>query len=303
MRMRYSSLVIALFTTVAIQHTAIKAAPLTVVAATSDLAAITDAVVQNTDTRIMTLVKGPVNMHAINPRPSMVMHVRKADVLIRIGMQQDSWLDGVIQVARNRNVMPQQPGYLDASDAIEPLDVPTHSIDGSMGDVHLQGNPHYLLDPRNGARVAAAIANRLVVLDPSQAAVYHANAAQFKRDINQRYTEWLAFRQRAQVGVFVTYHSTWRYLLHAFDLKSLGELEPLPGIPPTTRHLAAMYTKAQAQTQPVTIVTARYYPARAGETYSRRIGGKAHVLSPTVAEPTKAGYLALFDTLLGTLLP
>ena len=133
-----------------------------VVAITQDFASIAKSVGGDL-VDVVPLVKGSRNLHEIQPKPSMVLKLKKAKLLIRLGMSQDSWIDGLIQVAQNKALFEGGSGYLDCSAYIKPLEVPEGKIDGSKGDIHKEGNPHYWLNPENGKKIAQAIRDKLKI--------------------------------------------------------------------------------------------------------------------------------------------
>lgn len=278
----------------------VSAEPIRVLAITSDFASIAKFVGGDL-VRVDTLVKGSRNLHNINPRPSMVVKARKADLLIRLGMAQDSWIDGVIQVAKNRALFRGQTGYLDCSLSIAKLEVPEGKIDGSMGDVHKEGNPHYWLSPKNGVVIASQIRDRLISLDPQNKQAFDENYKRFESEIKERLQVWNAAFQPYQNQSFLTYHKVWSYFFDAFSLKSLGELEPLPGIPPTTRHLAELNKMVRAQKQPPMIIIANYYPKKAGDLFAKQIGSHQVVLKPHAASVAATAYFDLFDDIISAL--
>ena len=137
------------------------AAPLQIVTVSTDFASIAKYI-GGKHVQVTSLINGSHDLHHINPKPSMVLKLRHADLLIRVGMSQDSWVDSLIQTARNPKVFKHSPGYLDASINIPKLDVPTANVHKGHGDVHKDGNPHYWLSPKNGRLIAQAIANKLI---------------------------------------------------------------------------------------------------------------------------------------------
>ncbi|MGA0242608.1 MAG: metal ABC transporter substrate-binding protein, partial [Candidatus Marinamargulisbacteria bacterium] len=250
--------------------TTVAFAKVTVVTTTSDLAAIARKV-GGSHIHVTSLVKGSRNLHNIVPRPSMVTALRTTDMIIRIGMEQDSWLDGVIQVAKNPRLLPGQKGHLNASQGITKLEVPSGNIDGRRGDVHIEGNPHYLLNPLNGAKTAMLIAKRLSEIDPKNSTVYHQNARALNTEITQKMKVWTQTLRPLKTTSFITYHRVWSYFFDAFDLVSAGELEPIPGIPPSAKRIHHMIKAQQKTPMPSIILVANYYPKHAGATMAKRL--------------------------------
>jgi ABC-type Zn uptake system ZnuABC Zn-binding protein ZnuA len=99
--------------------------------------------------------KGTEDPHFVEAKPSFIKALSQCDLYVQTGMDLEiGWAPVLLQNARNGAVLPGAPGYLDASKVISPLEIPTGPTDRSMGDVHPLGNPHYLLDPLNGPKVA-----------------------------------------------------------------------------------------------------------------------------------------------------
>ena len=137
---------------------------LRVVTTVTDLAALTRAV-GGDHVEVMSLLRGPQDPHYVDPRPSFVRKLHDADLYVEMGMDLEAaWAPVLLRSARNPKILPSGSGYLNASTAIRPLAVPTGRVDRSMGDIHVYGNPHYLVDPLNGLRVAAALRSKLSLL-------------------------------------------------------------------------------------------------------------------------------------------
>ncbi|MBN1130068.1 MAG: zinc ABC transporter substrate-binding protein, partial [Chitinispirillaceae bacterium] len=132
---------------------------------------------------VVSLSRGDQDPHAVEPRPSMVMKVKQADLLIRVGMDLDLWVEGLIDASRNRKVMQGAAGYLDASEAIEKLEVPEGTVDGSMGDIHVYGNPHYWTCPQNALLLVDRIAEKMCQVRDSDASYFTGNSAKYREDL------------------------------------------------------------------------------------------------------------------------
>lgn len=270
------------------------AQPLRIVTVTEDLASIAKFI--GGDTVLVTpLIKGSVDLHQIEAKPSMVFSVKRADLLIRIGMDQDSWLDALIQTAGNPKVFRNGSGYLDASATIQKLDVPSGAIDGRSGDIHLYGNPHYLLDPSNGKVVADAILKRLIALNPSQKALYLSNFNAFSNTLSQKLPIWNTSFSKLKQYQVVSYHTTFRYLLAKYGAESSGALEPLPGVPPTLPHLIKLQTRLSSSSKPILILMEPYFPLDTATRFSQKVNGKVVVVPTNVASPDIPDYFSMFD--------
>lgn len=246
---------------------------------------------------VESLVHGSKNMHDIQPKPSMVMALKHANMIIRLGMDQDSWLDGLIQVARNPTLFSNQMGYLDASKNIRKLEVPTHDIDGSHGDVHVDGNPHYWLNPLNGIIIAKTIRDHLVGIDPKNKAVYDANFKEFSTHISEKMVQWKEQMASMKQKKFMSYHKAWAYFYDAFELDSIGTLELVPGVPPTIKHLKNLKDTLRQQHASIIVLSANYYPASVGQAFANDTQSTFHHLYTNVGEDGIHSYTDLFDYL------
>lgn len=239
------------------------------------------------------------DVHYIQARPSLISKLRRADLLVCTGAGLEAgWLPVLLRRANNPDVQPGTPGHLLAADVVPMLDVPK-AVDRARGDMHAEGNPHLQLDPHNILRVAEALAERLGSVDPDGAEIYRDAFAAFRLRWQAAIEAWET-RGRALQGMrVVAHHQDWRYLADWLDLEIVAKLEPLPGVPPTSAHLAALL--ASLEERPVTaILRTSYQDGRPAEWLSERSGAPVLVLPHTVSEEAP-GLEALFDTLLSRL--
>ncbi|MBD3160754.1 MAG: zinc ABC transporter substrate-binding protein, partial [Candidatus Eisenbacteria bacterium] len=261
------------------------AEPLRIVAATNDLGAIARAV-GGEAVEIEVVARPDRDPHVLEVRPSTMRMAARADLYLEVGLSLDLWSPEIVRGSRNRDLR-----VLDCSEPIEPLEVPTGKVDASQGDVHPEGNPHYWLDPMNGAAVARYLAEAFARADPDRAADYRANADRFVAGIEQRVPRW---KERLQGASFIEYHRTWVYFADRFGVEIVDRVEPLPGIPPSARHLASLSETIRATGVPV-VVRDPYHPDDAVEFLERQTGVETAVLPSTCAEPRPESYLALFE--------
>ncbi len=235
------------------------------------------------------------DVHYIQARPSLISQLRRADLLVCTGAGLEvGWLPVLQRRANNPAVQPGAPGHLLAADVVPMLGVPA-DVDRSLGHVHPEGNPHLQLDPHNILRVAEALAARLAAVDPAGAEVYRAGYAAFATRWQAAMADWER-RAAALEGLrVVAHHEDWRYLAAWLGLEIVGKLEPLPGVPPTSAHLATLLDTVEAR--PVAaILRTVYQDGRAGEWLAERSGAPVLVLPHTVSEEVP-DLKALFDTL------
>ena len=254
---------------------------LQVVTTTTDLAALTRAVAgEHVD--VYAIAKGVQDPHYVDAKPSFIRKVNRADLLIFNGLELEvAWLPLLIEGSRNRALTPGSPGLLDASAAVERLEVPRGEVDRSQGDIHPQGNPHYLLDPHNGVLVAELIGDRLRQLDPAHADDYAASQAKFTADMASRIADW-EHRLRSVGSIsLVAFHRTWTYLAPWASLRIANYIEEKPGIPAGPRHLAALVEQMAAEDINL-VVLAHYNPTRSAESLSERSGARVVVLPAAV---------------------
>jgi zinc/manganese transport system substrate-binding protein len=292
--------VTALVGFVAVGTHAEPAKKLRVVATTPDLAALAreiggDAV------EVVALAKATEDPHFVDAKPSYLVALNRADVLIEGGAELElGWLPPLLDNARNTRIAVGAPGRIVASQGIRLLEVPT-SFDRTRGDVHALGNPHFLLDPLNVKKVAASIADHLAQVDPSSAAMFRANLERFSRSLDDKLAEWTRQLSPYRGAPIVTYHRDFVYLAERFNLEVLETLESKPGIAPSPSHLATVIGAMNARHAGVIIVQP-YQNRRTAETVARQTHASVLDLSQQPgAIPNTETYFALMDHLIQTL--
>jgi zinc/manganese transport system substrate-binding protein len=242
------------------------------------------------------LAKGYQDPHFVEPKPSFVLKLHDADVLIVAGLELEiGYLPPLLDQARNGKIRPTGAGYLDASVGCDILDRPTGQVTRAMGDVHPYGNPHYWLDPANGRVIARAIAAKLSSLDPSGAETYAKNLADFEAKLKAAETRWAARLAPFKGAKIVTYHSSWPNFAKAFGLDVVGFLEPKPGIPPSPQHKLEIINLMNAQKVPIILMEV-YFDRKDPDFVASKTGATVVVIPPSVGgEPAAKDYVSLFD--------
>src|SRR5262245_34887657 len=239
--------------------------------------------------------------HYIQARPSLIAKVRRAALVVCTGADLEvGWLPLLLRQAGNAAVQPGQPGSLVAADYVELLDKPS-SVDRAQGDVHPYGNPHIQTDPRNIGRVAAALAERLAMLDQANAATYRSRAADFAIRWQPAVERWTAAVAPLRGKQVVTHHKGWVYLETWAGLTEIGNLEPKPGLPPSAAHLAELLDQLKGKDVAV-IIRSVYEDGKASEWLGSRTSIPYVVLPHTVGSlPGTDDLFGMFDLMVKTL--
>jgi zinc/manganese transport system substrate-binding protein len=242
------------------------------------------------------------DVHQIQARPSLIAAVRKADLVICTGAGLEAgWLPLLIRQAGNPAVQEGQAGSLMAASFLRKLEVP-QALDRSQGDIHAEGNPHVVTDPRNMRVVARILADRLRALDPAAAAGLESKFSTFDREMAARILKWEAAAAPLRGAPVVIQHNDWAYLDNWLGLVVVAALEPKPGVPPTSGHLATVLDRLQ--TSPAkAIIVAAYEDPKAAQWLSGKTGLPVIVLPLTVGGNAQATDLfSLYDTTINQLL-
>jgi len=270
-------------------------APLKVVTTTEDLAALAREVGGDKVT-VVALAKGYQDPHQVEPKPSFILEVSRADALIAVGRELEiGWLPTLLASSRNAKVQVGSNGYLDASQNVKILEIPTGQITRAMGDVHPQGNPHYWLDPANGRQIAQAIRDKFSALAPADKATFDARFADFSTRLAAAEKRWDATMAPFKGRKLVTYHNSWPNFMQRFGLNVMGYVEPKPGIPPPPQHIITLIGEMKAQGVKV-IVVEPYFDKKTPQSIASQVGGVVMELAPSVgAEKEITDYIKLFD--------
>ena len=272
------------------------AAELRVVTTTEDLADLTRQV-GGDKASVTALAKGYQDPHFVDPKPSFILAVSRADLLIVVGRELEiGWLPPLISSSRNAKIQPGAAGYLDASLTVRILEIPTGQITRAMGDVHPAGNPHYWLEPGNGRKIAQEIRNKLTQLDPADRDYFAQRYADFDKRLAQAETRWDAAMAPFKGSKIVTYHRSWPNFADRFGLDVVGYVEPKPGIPPTTAHTVDLIDEMKRQNVKL-IVVEPYFDDKLPRSIASQVGaGEVLKLAPSVGGVKEASdYIQLFE--------
>jgi zinc/manganese transport system substrate-binding protein len=270
-------------------------AQLNVITTTEDLAALAREV-GGDRIRVEALARGYQDPHFVEAKPSFVIKLHNADLLIVVGRElEQAWLPALITQSRNADIQPGGRHYLDASLSAEILEIPTGQITRAMGDVHPLGNPHYWLDPDNGRRIAQSIQKKLTELRPQDAGYFAGRYADFERRLAEAQTRWRAMVEPYRGLKIVTYHRSWPNFAAEFGLDVVGYVEPRPGIPPSPSHTIALIQEMKRQNIRLILVEP-YFDLKTPQRVGQQAGARVVVLYPSVGGTDAIRtYLDLFD--------
>ena len=275
-------------------------AQIKVVATTPDLASLAREIGGNA-VSVMALAKPTEDPHFVDAKPSHIVTLNRADVLIDGGAELElGWLPPLLESSRNPKIAAGAPGRVVASTGIRMLEIPS-SFDRSKGDVHSLGNPHFLVDPLDAKIVAKNIADHFSRVDPKSASIYAANLARFNSAVDAKTAQWTSALAPYKGAKIVTYHKDFLYFATRFGLTIVDELEPKPGIAPSPAHLASVIGTMKSQGVKVVLVQP-YQNRRTAETVARQTG--ATVLDMPEQPGAKSNtptYITMMDNLVNTL--
>src|SRR4051812_28208894 len=159
------------------------------------------------------LGKGYQDPHFIEPKPSLMVVLNHADLLLHVGLELEiGWLPPLVLGSRNPKIQGGEAGNLDCSKAIPVLEAAQGKVDRSMGDIHPQGNPHYWIPPQNAKLLAKLIADRLTQLDPEGRDTYRRGLAAFNAKVDANLAAWAPLVAKAHGKKVATYHKSWSYV-------------------------------------------------------------------------------------------
>ena len=268
---------------------------LNVITTIEDLAAVTREVGGDRVT-VESIARGYQDPHFVEAKPSFILKLQRADVLIVVGRElETAWLVPLQTQSRNSKIQVGGPGYLDASLNARILDIPTGQITRAMGDVHPSGNPHYWLDPENGKLMAQSIAARFSELRPNDRAYFQQQAASFSARLDAAEKRWLQMMAPYKGTKVVTYHRSFPNFAERFGLDIIGYVEPRPGIPPTPQHTLDLINEMKRQNVKLVLVEP-YFDLKTPQSIGRATGAEVLVMPPSVGGVKEiTDYFKLFD--------
>ena len=330
---KYSRRLLTAFAVLAclLASVSLAAEPLRVCATVPELGNLAEEI-GGTEVSVTVFTKGTEDPHFTVPKPSFIKALNACHVYVQIGLELEvGWAPALLQNAHNRAILSGGPGFIDASEVISPLGVPSGPIDRSMGDIHPGGDPHYLVDPMNGLRVAALLQDRFSALRAEAQQYFSERYADFRQRLgtalvgealSRKYDfeklallgehgrlvdfldsqgdtalfgGWLAALHPHAGVKIVAEHDGWSHFSERFGLEVIAFLEPIPGVPPTTSHLGAVIERMRTEQVGVVLTTA-YYDPRYARFVSEKTGAAVVPVAHQVgARPGTGDYLSMSD--------
>lgn len=277
-------------------------AELAVVGTTPDLASIARSI-GGARVKVSALSLPSQDPHWVDARPHLALSLAKADLLLVTGADLEAgWLPTLLTGSRNGNVQRGAKGYLDCSTLVSLLEVPSGKLDRSMGDVHAQGNPHYMLDPARAERVAVGIGKRLAELDPAGKSAYLEGTRRFVDELRAARAGWEKKLSTLRGRSVLAYHRSLSYLADWLGLRVVDHLEPRPGIPPNPRHIAHVIEVGKSE-RVVAVLQEAWFPSNAAKVVADKLGVKLVVLGTMPNFDRGDTYVANMNRLVSALAP
>ncbi|BCM88998.1 putative metal ABC transporter substrate-binding protein Hpf [Abditibacteriota bacterium] len=273
-------------------------AAINVVTSLPELAAITREV-GGDNVSVYSVARPNNDYHRYEALPSDVARISRAKLVVTTGMEFEMWMTSLINAAARPNLQPGGPGYVNTSEGVRRLEVPTQQISGASGDIHSDGNPHFYYDPVYAKFIARSVLRGLIRVDAAHGDAYRANYGRFNSQIDAHMATY-----KAELGPYagegvVTYHQNYAYFLRRFGLKQYGNVEPKPGIPPSARHVNEL-AQNMKRDHIRAIIVESIYPTRFPTLLAQQAGTKYVVAPYSVGSLGTTNYFNFMDKLVAS---
>ncbi len=265
-----------------------------VVTSTPELASIV-RYVGGSKVSVYSIARPDQDYHLVEPRPSDVSRIARADLVVRVGLDLDLWLDALLNAAANPKVRRGSAGYVDASRGIDRMEVPKGKVTGASGDIHIYGNPHYYYDPLNAKIIARNIYEGLTRVLEGDKEYFQKNYNNFVDEIDRHMKAWQQKLAPHKGKPVVTYHKSASYFIRRFGLRYFDQLEPNPGIPPSPSHISQLIRRMKEENVKALVVES-IYPKRFPDLVAREVGIKYQVVPYSVGSMGTKTYFDLIET-------
>lgn len=207
------------------------------------------------DAEIFSATTAMQDPHFVQARPSLISKMRRAELVVCAGADLEiGWLPMLQSKSNNRDVQSIDKGLFFAANHVDNLDIPV-KVDKSMGDVHELGNPHVHLDPNRLLKIANALSLKLQQLDADNQSIYQQKLEIFSTRWQAAMVNWQQQAKPLKGVKVIAYHSSFRYLFEFLGMQQVGDLEPKPGLPPTTSHLLTVLDVVKQQQVALVVYT------------------------------------------------
>ena len=244
---------------------------------------------------VYSIARANSNPHAVDVLPSYMIKTASAKIFLKVGLQLDQWADAIIEGSRNPRLL-----EVDCSEGINVLDKPAGKVDASMGDVHPFGNPHYWLNPANGIIIAENILKTLKKVDHDNSEFYQSNYDRFRVETLARIENWKAQLAGFKDKSMISYHRSWVYFATEFGMNAIATVEPVPGIPPTAKHLTELIALIKAEKVQI-LLQESYFPDSAPKFLNRETGIKVVKAAPECSDVSPGSYWKHFDDIISAI--
>ncbi|MCX7731903.1 MAG: metal ABC transporter substrate-binding protein [candidate division WOR-3 bacterium] len=237
--------------------------------------------------KVVSLLKGQEDPHSYEPGPQAVEILARAQLVVRVGLGFDAWLDGLIANAGNPKLK-----ALTLAEGIEPVeDKGEHHVHG----VHEAGNPHIWLDPEVAKSGVMRIATLLGTIDPAHRPEYQRRAEEYCGHLDSVSAVFRGLVAELNNRRFIALHNSWPYFCRAFGLEMAAAVEPLPGQEPSARSLAELIRLMRQDSVRVIVIEPQHNPDLA-RVLARETGAQVVTLSQfNGVLPGTDTYLKLLD--------
>jgi zinc/manganese transport system substrate-binding protein len=288
MKIRYLSVLILLFSTLAL-------AEIKVVTTTTVIYDLVKEIGKE-KVKVDYICRGDQDPHFLEILPSNMLKLRNADLVFKIGLGMEMWLQQIIDGSRNDKLK-----LIDLSTDIEKKEIPTGKIDASQGDVHPYGNPHYWLDPENAKVMAKSICESLSDESPESAKFFKKNLDVYTEKLNSKIIEWKTKMANSKGKPIITFHKSWVYFVDRFGIKVVGQVEPKPGIPPTPSHNAELVNEIKKSGVKV-ILMENYYSDNGPNQLTQSTGAKVvKVANSVYGQSGIESYIQMMDSIINVI--
>lgn len=270
---------------------------LQVIATISDLGSLARTIGGDA-VEVVVLVQPGQDPHSVIAKPSQLLKLSRADVLIEMGLNYEhAFLPALLEKCRNDKLLPGGPGFVNVSAGITPLEVPASADRGQGADIHPQGNPHFNLDPDNARIMARAVADVLKRADADRAEQYERNFQAWDELARRRIAEWDTILQPFRGARIVTYHRSWSYFAARYGLEVVGTVEPKPGLAPSAGHLRDLANRMREQGVKLIVMEPWYSEGTVGALLEATGARVLKLYATSGGTPQTAEYLAYMDDL------